>query len=78
MTNKYEENIFGEKIPVKPRTPELKATQNFIVFYFDDPEDWDLVKKEFKLKNVSSLEGKPEGTRIGRVVNGKELIEKID
>ena len=73
----YELNMFGEQIPIKPRTDELKVTQNFIVFYFDESEDWEQIKKEFGLRQVSSIEGKPEGVRIGRVVNGRELIERL-
>lgn len=74
---KYEVNLFGEKIPVKKRTAELSVTHNFICFYFDNDADWNWAKKEFELEQVSSIEGKPEGVRIGRVINGKKLIKKF-
>jgi hypothetical protein len=75
--SEMETNLFGEEVPKIVRTDELKATHHFVVFYFDDLEDWKIIKKMFKLQKVSSIEGKPKGTRIGRVINGKKLIEKI-
>lgn len=55
---------------------ELLLTHNYIVLYFDNDFDWEVAQDKFGLKQVKDLiprKGQPTG--IGRVINGKRILE---
>lgn len=60
-------------------TPELLHENNYIVFTFDNVLDWQVIEKAFDIKAVKALDSKDNYFRagIGRVVDGKKLLEKI-
>lgn len=62
-----------------PFTAEILESNNYLVFIFDNVMDWNVVKDEFDIKTVQSLDSKADYMRkgIGRVVDGRKLIEKI-
>ncbi len=58
---------------------EILEENNYILFVFDNALDWGFIKERFGIKTVDSLDSK-EGYRrrgVGRVLNGKKLIEKL-
>ena len=72
---------FDEKEEIKkeegevPFSEELLLTHNYIVLYFDNDFDWEVVQDKFGLKQVKDLiprKGQPKG--IGRVINGKKVL----
>ena len=66
-------------------TEILGEEHNYIVLYFDNEVDWLQAESLFNLKNVKNLstrkDGKitkgMEGKGIGRVIKGREAIDKI-
>jgi len=67
------ENIFDE--PEIEFSQELLLEHNYIVFYYDNPFDWEVAKEKYGLKKVKDLiprKGQPTG--IGRVVKGKDYL----
>lgn len=59
---------------------ELLEENNYIIFTFNNAVDWQMVKDKFELKAIASLDSRPgyERKGIGRMVNGKKLIEIIN
>lgn len=59
-------------------TEELMLEHNYVVLYFDNIFDWEVAKEKFGLKKVKDLiprKGQPTG--VGRVVDGKEFLDRI-
>lgn len=55
---------------------ELMLTHNYIVLYFDNDFDWEVAVDKFGLKEVKDLiPRKSQPTGIGRVINGKKVLE---
>lgn len=76
------EDIFDlkekEEKPEVEFAQELLLEHNYVVLYFDNAFDWQVAIEKFGLKDVKDLiprKGQPTG--IGRVVNGKEWLDKI-
>lgn len=73
-----EEEEEGKKVEKGevPFSEELLLTHNYIVLYFDNDFDWEVAQDKFKLRQVKDLiprKGQPKG--VGRVINGKEVLE---
>lgn len=72
---------FESKKPEKPEvefSDEILLEHNYIILYFDNPFDWEVAKEKFKLKKVRDLiPRKDQPVGIGRVIKGKEWLEKI-
>ena len=59
-----------------PFTEELLLTHNYIVLYFDNDFDWQVAIDKFGLQQVKDLiPRKSQPTGIGRVINGKRVLE---
>lgn len=58
---------------------EIKAFEHhdYIVFVFDNQMDWLNIVNEFGLKRVDAGYGKNVKIGLGRVINGKELVERL-
>lgn len=58
---------------------EIKAFEHwdYIVFVFDNQMDWLNIVNQFGLKKVNAGYGTMKKTGIGRVINGKKLLEAI-
>lgn len=58
---------------------ELKAFEHYdyLVFVFDNQMDWLNMVNEFGLKKVNASYGKNKKVGVGRVLRGKELVERI-
>ncbi len=58
---------------------ELRAFEHYdyLVFVFDNTMDWLNVANEFGLKKVDAGYGKTKKVGIGRVLRGKELVERL-
>lgn len=79
MKDDEEENQ-GEKSKEKVyESMELKAFEHhdYIVFLFDNQMDWLNVVSEFGLKKVDCGYGKTSKIGLGRVVSGKELLQRL-
>ena len=62
-----------------PFTEELMLTHNYIVLYFDNDFDWMVAQEKFGLKEVKDLiPRKNQPTGIGRVINGKQVLEWLN
>ena len=61
------------------RSMELKAFEHhdYIVFVFENQMDWLNAVHEFGLERVDAGYGKTRKIGIGRVINGKRLLEKV-
>ena len=71
-----EEETEQEEKGEVPFTEEMLLMHNYIVLYFDNEFDWLVAQEKFGLKEVKDLiprRGQPTG--IGRVINGKEVLE---
>ncbi len=59
-----------------PFTEELLLSHNYIVLYFDNEFDWLVAVEKFGLKQVKDLiPRKGQQTGIGRVIDGKRILE---
>jgi len=60
-------------------TTEILEENNYIVFTFDNSVDWLTIEDKFGLKAVNAKDSKEDYRRkgIGRVVNGKKLLELL-
>ena len=76
--------LLGESGGGTSENPEVEFSQelllehNYIVLYFDNSFDWQVALDKFGLKKVKDLiprKGQPVG--VGRVIKGKDWIEKI-
>ena len=58
---------------------EIKAFEHwdYLVFVFDNQMDWLNVVNQFGLKKVNAGYGTMKKTGVGRVINGKKLLEAI-
>lgn len=55
---------------------EILLTHNYIVLYFDNDFDWSVAQDRFGLKEVKDLiPRKSQPTGIGRVIDGKKVLE---
>lgn len=62
-----------------PFTEELLLSHNYIVLYFDNDFDWNVAQEKFGLQKVKDLiprKGQPTG--IGRVIDGKKVLEWLN
>lgn len=67
-----------EEAPEVPFSEELLLEHNYIILYFDNALDWQVAQEKFGLKKVKDLiprKGQPTG--VGRVIKGKEWLNKI-
>ena len=78
----FDFGLDNEKEKKKPDEPEVEFSEelllshNYIVLYFDNDFDWEVAKDKFGLKEVKDLiPRKGQGTGIGRVINGKRILE---
>lgn len=60
-------------------TPELMEEQNYVLFYFVNQLDWQVVRDYFDIKPMGALDNREgyERIGIGRVLDGKKLLELI-
>lgn len=58
---------------------ELKAFEHYdyLVFVFDNQMDWLNAVNEFGIKKVNASYGKVKKVGVGRVLRGKELLERV-
>ncbi len=58
---------------------ELKAFEHhdYVVFVFDNQQDWLNVVSKFNIERVDAGYGDTKKVGVGRVLNGKELLKKI-
>lgn len=58
---------------------ELKAFEHhdYVVFVFDNQQDWLNVVSKFNLGRVDAGYGDTKKVGVGRVLNGKELLERL-
>jgi hypothetical protein len=58
---------------------EIKAFEHwdYIVFVFDNQQDWLNVLEKFDVKKVNSGYGKTKKIGIGRVIKGSRLLEVL-
>lgn len=62
-----------------PFTEELLLSHNYIVLYFDNDFDWNVAQEKFGLQKVKDLiPRKGQRTGIGRVINGKKVLEWLN
>ncbi|MGL5460781.1 MAG: ParB N-terminal domain-containing protein [Cetobacterium sp.] len=69
-----EEEVEKEK-PELEMTEELLEEHQYIVLTFDNTLDWQVATEVLGIKTVQNKTGKSKG--VGRVVKGKELIDKL-
>ena len=73
--------IFDLKEEIEPEieiSPELFERHDYLLFYFDNEFDWQVINEIFELKTVKSTNTKMGSKGTGRVILGKELIKKIN
>lgn len=60
-------------------TTEVLEANNYVVFTFKNVMDWQVIQDKFDIKTVQSLDSKDDYVRtgIGRVVDGKKLLEAL-
>jgi len=57
---------------------ELLLEHNYIVLYFDNAFDWEVAQDKFGLKKVKSIAPKKsQKIGVGRVVKGKDILERM-
>ena len=57
---------------------ELLLEHNYIILYFDNILDWNVAIEKFGLKRVKTIApGNAQKIGIGRVIKGKEFLERI-
>jgi hypothetical protein len=62
-----------------PFSEELLLSHNYVVLYFDNDFDWEVAKDKFNLKEVKDLiPRKSQPTGIGRVIDGKRVLEWLN
>ncbi len=75
------EKIFEEErdIPDVEFSTEVLEANNYIVFTFNNIMDWQVIQDKFELKTVKTLdsEGTYQRGGVGRVVDGKVLLESL-
>lgn len=74
-----EEEQGKEKKPKTLESMELKVFEHhdYVVFVFDNQFDWMKVCEEFGLKKVDAGYGDTKKVGVGRVVDGKKLVERL-
>lgn len=75
ITEVTEEN----RNPEIPFTPELLEEQNYVLFYFNNQLDWQVIRDFFKIASVQALDSREgyERIGIGRVLDGSKLLTLI-
>jgi hypothetical protein len=71
-------DIFQIKEEIKGEydfSPELLESHNYIVLYFDNELDWNVAQEKLGIKTVKDIKGLNKG--VGRVLKGKDFIEKL-
>lgn len=65
--------------PEIPFTPELLEEQNYVLFYFNNSLDWNVIKEFFKIAPAQALDSREgyERVGIGRVLDGHKLLTLI-
>ena len=60
-------------------TSEVLEENNYLVFTFDNSVDWLTIEDRFGLKSVNAKDSKEDYRRkgIGRVIDGKKLLEQL-
>ena len=75
------EKIFEEAdVPADVEfTTEVLEANNYVVFTFNNVMDWQVIQDKFGIKTVQSLDSKKDYKRtgIGRVVDGKKLLDAL-
>lgn len=67
-----------EEQPEVPFSEELLLEHNYIILYFDNALDWQVAQEKFGLKKVKDLiPRKGQATGVGRVLKGKDWINRI-
>ena len=74
-----EESTTKEKKPSNLDSMEIMAFEHhdYIVFVFDNQMDWLKVVNEFGIKKVDCGYGEIKKVGVGRVIDGKRLLEKL-
>ncbi len=68
----------ADPAPEVPFSEDLLLEHNYIILYFDNPLDWQVAMDKFGLKKVKDLiPRKGQATGVGRVIKGKEWLNKI-
>lgn len=75
----YEEQQAKEKKKKYLETMEINAFEHhdYVVFVFENQMDWLNVVNEFGIKKVMAGYGEHKKVGVGRVINGKRLLEKL-
>lgn len=75
LENTKEKTINDHKI----ESMEIKAFEHhdYVVFVFDNQMDWINIVNEFGIKKVDAGYGETKKVGVGRVINGKRLLEKL-
>lgn len=75
------ENIDSENLePEEPIAHELDEANNYIVLEFNTETDWEMAQRVFGLERVQTADKNPKVRRhgIGRVIDGKEIMMRLD
>ncbi|MBS7362500.1 MAG: ParB N-terminal domain-containing protein [Paludibacteraceae bacterium] len=77
IENIDEEDLEGDHEPI---AVELNEANNYVVMQFYTDEEWDLAKKVLRLQRVATNEENAKVRRhgIGRVIDGREVMEALD
>jgi len=71
ISQKFQDEVDGEK----EFSPELMEEHNYVVLYFDNTLDWQVAQEKLGLKAVWDAKGLNKG--IGRVIKGKDIVERL-
>ena len=67
-----------EEPPEVEFSEELLLEHNYIILYFDNHFDWEIAQDKFGLKRVKSIAPqKSQKIGVGRVIKGKDVLEKM-
>ena len=75
------EDIDEENLdPEEPIARELDEANNYIVLEFKTESDWEMAQRVFGLERVQTADKNPKVRRhgIGRVIDGKAIMERLD
>lgn len=79
LFDEIKDETVKEKSKVSYESMELKAFEHYdyVVFVFDNQMDWLNIVNQFDIKNVNCGYGETKKIGVGRVINGKKLLEKL-
>lgn len=64
--------------PEQEFNEELLLEHNYVLLYFDNALDWQVAQEKLKLKEINPKHArKGQATGIGRVIRGKEILDRI-